>query len=100
MKSRYVCRVVTLVFVISLFLLVGGLTAADNPKEGEDVQIVGTVNEFDQLVAENGTIYEIDITDAGNELVEEVGKKVEVTGVIEDLEGVKSISVSSYRIIE
>lgn len=100
MSSKRVHGVAAIVCMIALFLFIGGVTAADNPEEGKEVQIVGTVNDFDQLVAEDGTIYEIDITDAGNNLVEEVGKKVEVTGIVEDLEGVKSISVSSYKIIE
>jgi hypothetical protein len=100
MKSKRVYGVAVIVCAITLFLFVGGGTAADNPEGGQEVQTVGTVNDFDQLVSEDGTIYEIDITDAGNSLVEEVGKKVEVTGIIEDLEGVKSISVSSYKVIE
>jgi len=61
---------------------------------------VGTMNAFDQLIDEDGTVYEIDITDAGNELVEEVGKKVEATGLVEELEGIKTLSVSTYRILE
>ncbi|MBN2569109.1 MAG: hypothetical protein JXB42_06730 [Deltaproteobacteria bacterium] len=100
MKKNNVNIVMVLVFVITLSMSINGLKAADNAKEGEAVKITGTINEIDQLIAEDGVIYEIDITDAGNALVEEAGKKVEATGFLEDLAGVKSISISSYRIIE
>ncbi|NQU03546.1 MAG: hypothetical protein HQ589_05300, partial [Syntrophaceae bacterium] len=85
MKRRNLNIVIAFVFIITLSLSMGSLMAADDIKEWEDVKIVGTINEVDQLIAEDGTIYEIDITDAGNALVEEVGKKVEATGVVEDL---------------
>jgi len=101
MKKNNVMIIMVLVFVITLLIPISrGLKAADSTKEGEVVKITGTINEIDQLIAEDGVIYEIDITDAGNALVEEVGKKVEATGFLEDLGGVKSISVSSYVIIE
>jgi len=93
--------VMALVVVITLSMsMISGLKTTGNAKEGEEVKITGTINEIDQLVAEDGGVYEIDITDAGNALVEEVGKKVEAVGFLEDLGGVKSISVSSYKIIE
>lgn len=100
MKRRNLNTVIILLAVMIISLPMGNLMAAGDTKEGEEVTIVGTINAFDQLIDEDGAVYEIDITDAGNELVEEVGKKVEAAGLVEELEGVKTLSVSSYRILE
>ena len=100
MKRRSLVTVVVLMAVMIISLPMGNLMAVGDITEGEEVTIVGTMNAFDQLIDEDGTVYEIDITDAGNELVEEVGKKVEATGLVEELEGIKTLSVSTYRILE
>jgi len=100
MKRRSLGTVVVLMVVLIISLPMGNLMAVGDITEGEEVTIVGTMNAFDQLIDEDGTVYEIDITDAGNELVEEVGKKVEATGLVEQLEGIKTLSVSTYRILE
>ena len=100
MKRRSLGTVVVLMVVLIISLPMGNLMAVGDITEGEEVTIVGTMNAFDQLIDEDGTVYEIDITDAGNELVEEVGKKVEATGLVEELEGIKTLSVSTYRILE
>jgi hypothetical protein len=100
MNQRYMSVVISVLCVLALFMSGVRFVSAESAVVGETVTIIGTVNGSDQLVSEDGTIYEIDITDAGNEMVEQVDKKVEAAGVVEDLDGVKSLSVSSYRVIE
>jgi hypothetical protein len=66
----------------------------------EPVMIQGQVTEDNQLMDEAGNVYDIVDTEAGNEVVELVGAKVEIQGtVMEDQDG-KVIAIESFRIIE
>lgn len=91
------------VTIVSLMLILGFSTVmaiAAESQENEPVTISATVNDNFQIVASDGTVYEVDTNDEGNKLVEEVGKKVEVTGVIEIVDDIKSITVLSYKLLE
>jgi 16S rRNA C1402 (ribose-2'-O) methylase RsmI len=61
--------------------------------------IIGTVNDSYQVVSDNGQTYDIEVNDPGNELIEQVGNKVEVVGTVEEIDGLKSITVMSYKIL-
>ena len=61
--------------------------------------ITGTVNEDYQIVADDGQIYEVADTEKGEEVTDLVGKKVKVTGTVEEEDGKKEITVTSYEII-
>jgi len=64
------------------------------------VTIVGTVNEDYQIVVDDGDVYEVAYTEKGNEMVDKcVGKQVKATGVVEELEDMKTISITSYEVI-
>ncbi len=91
------------VTIVSLMLILGFSTVmavAAESQENEPVTLSATVNDNFQIVASDGTVYEVDTNDEGNKLVEEVGKKVEVTGVIEIVDDIKSITVLSYKLLE
>lgn len=65
-----------------------------------EVTVTGEINDEYQLIAKDGTIYEIADTAAGNELVTYIGSVAEVVGTVqEDEEGVKILSVSSFKIL-
>jgi len=66
---------------------------------GQSITIVGTVNEDYQIVADNGQIYEVADTEKGVEVVDLVGKKVKVTGTVEEEDGKKVITITSYEVI-
>jgi hypothetical protein len=66
----------------------------------EQVTIVGTVNEDYQVVTDDNQVYEIDENEKGDELVQQVNKRVKVTGTVEEDGGQKFIMVSSYQILE
>ena len=61
--------------------------------------IMGTVNEDYQIIADNDQIYEVADTEKGVEVVDLVGKKVKVTGTIEEEDGEKVITIISYEVI-
>jgi hypothetical protein len=63
---------------------------------GQSITIVGTGNEDYQIVADNGQIYEVADAEKGVEVVDLVGKKVKVTGTVEESDGEKVITITSY----
>jgi hypothetical protein len=65
--------------------------------EPTSVTIVGEVNDQYQIVAKDGTIYEIADTELGNELLRLIGAVVEVTGDVEEEDGVKVLDVKSFQ---
>ena len=67
---------------------------------GETKVITGTVNDDYEIVTDEGTAYTVQEGEMGDEVVELVGRKVKVTGIVEESEGEKMITVTSYVIIE
>jgi hypothetical protein len=67
---------------------------------GETKVITGTVNDDYEIVTDEGTAYTVEEGEIGDEVVELVGRKVKVTGTVEESEGEKMITVTSYVIIE
>jgi len=65
--------------------------------EATSVTIVGEVNDQYQIVAKDGTIYEIADTELGNEILKHIGEVVEVTGDVEEDDGVKVLDVKSFQ---
>jgi hypothetical protein len=66
--------------------------------EPTSVTIVGVVNDQYQIVTKDGTIYEIIDTELGNELLNYIGEVVEVTGDVEEEDGVKDLDVKSFEV--
>lgn len=66
---------------------------------GKTMTITGTVNENYQIVADDGQVYEVADTEKGDEVVDLVGKKVKVTGTVEESYGEKVITMTSYEVI-
>jgi hypothetical protein len=91
-KFRWVAAGIICVFS---FILI-----CSNPVFADEITITGTINDTYQIVANNGTVYEVEDTDMGNELLNHVGKTVEVVGKVIVEDGVKVINVKSYKILE
>lgn len=72
------------------------------PALAYEVTFVGQVNNNEQIVANDGTVYEVADNDMGNKLLKHVGKTVEVTGTVEKIPGSKDeiIIVISYTILD
>jgi hypothetical protein len=66
----------------------------------DEVTVVGTVNDSYQIVTDGYEVYEIGDNELGDELVNHVGATVEVTGEVEEGDGVKIIMVTSFVVIE
>ena len=67
---------------------------------GSTITITGTVNDDYQIVADDGTVYSVKESKKGDEVVELIGKKIKATGMVEESEGEKTITITSYEIIE
>ena len=81
------------VFVAALFA--GSVWAA------ESMNIVGTVSDDGNIVAEGGKTYKIGDNDKAAEVSEQSGKKVEVKGMVEEgSDGNQTIMIESYKVIE
>jgi len=91
-KFRWIAAGIICVFS---FILI-----CSNPVFAGEITITGMINDTYQIVADNGTVYEVADTDMGNDLLNNVGKTVEVTGEVVEEEGVKVINVKSYKILE
>jgi hypothetical protein len=64
------------------------------------ISVEGVVGEDFLIIADDGTVYRISDTTMGDEVAQLFNKKVRVTGIVEDWEGMKMITVTSYEIIE
>lgn len=65
-----------------------------------EVMVVGMVNDSYQIVTDDGETYAVADTEVGNEMLDQVGKKVEITGTIEGDGDDKVLTVASYRIVD
>jgi hypothetical protein len=83
--------------IIGIFSLI---LICSNPVFAGEITITGMINDTYQIVADNGTVYEVADTDMGNDLLNNVGKTVEATGEVTEEEGVKVINVKSYKVLE
>ena len=66
----------------------------------DSVTILGIVNSSYQIVTDNDQVYHIAEGEKGDEVIELVGKKVKVAGMVEEVDEGKIIVVTSYEIIE
>ena len=89
-------KVKTVVLLAAVLLAVWGLGTA---LAGE-VTITGEVNGDYQIVADNGDVYDVAEDEKGDDLVANVGKKVEVQGTLMEEDGSKTLKVVSFKVIE
>ena len=84
---------ISLLTVIALVFATGVALAA------EAVTIQGQVNEENQLVDQDGTVYKIADTEEGMKVMDMVGEKVEVKGTVQEDMGEKEITVESFSVL-
>ena len=85
----------SLLIVFMAALVAGSVWAA------ESKTIVGTVSDDGNIVDDGGKIYMIGDNDKAAEVSEQSGKKIEVTGMVEESsDGNQTIMIESYKIVE
>lgn len=85
---------------ISLLMVIALVFAAGVALAEESVTIQGQVNEDNQLVDQDGNTYNIADTDAGQQVMDMVGEKVEVKGTVKEDMGEKEITVESFNVMK
>ena len=78
------------VVVLAISVLFIALPASAN------TTITDEVSDSNEIIAKDGTIYNIAETEKGEELAEMVGEVVNVTGTVQEAEGEKTITVDSF----
>lgn len=86
--------------ITGIICLLSLVFICSSPVFADEITVTGTVNDAYQIVADDGTVYEVADTDMGNDLLEHIGKTVEVKGIVFTEEGVKVINVKSYKVLE
>lgn len=81
--------------IVSFVFMVAGPALS-----GGDVTIVGTLNDDNQIVDSAGVVYEVAENDMGEEVMEHVGKKMEIKGTVMEEEDSKMITITSYTVLE
>ena len=61
--------------------------------------ITGTVNDYYQIETDDGTVYDVVENEKGDEVAEQVGMRVKVTGTVEEDEDMKLINITSYTVL-
>jgi hypothetical protein len=93
MNRKRLARLLPMVLALTLVLSFQAFAA--------EITVTGNINDMYQIVMDNGDVYEVADSDLGNEMLENVGQTVTVTGTLaEEDEGVKTIRVIEYKIIE
>jgi hypothetical protein len=66
----------------------------------EMTSITGTVTADNQLLGDDGQMYSVADDQSGQDLLQNVDKKVEVKGTVSEKEGMKQIMVKSFKVME
>ena len=90
-------------FLVAIAMLLAFSVFFSSPVIAEPtntVTIVGEVNDQYQIVAKDGTIYEIADTETGDQVLQFVGSVLEITGEVIEEDGIKFIDVKSFKAVE
>ena len=87
--------------ILTIFLILG---IAGYAVSGTGMKVVGMVGEDNTITDDGGKqtwLYVIGENQQGDEIAEHTGKKVEVTGTVEEAsDGSKTIMIESYKLVE
>ncbi len=88
---------INLLAIFITFIVTGAAFAKDEKKT-----IEGVVTESYQIVADNNEVYDLGESEAGDQIIEQAGKRVKATGKVEyDQEtDSRTITVESFKVIE
>ncbi len=86
-------------FVIAALLCTAAFLTAVASAGGHQMTITGTVNKGHRIVTDDGKAYDVALSEEGKKVSELVGKKVRVTGSVEESEGKMIINVTGYEIL-
>ncbi len=86
-------RITSFVTLCTLF----GLLFIASVAIGETITGFLTIN--NELITDDGLIYQIEQNEQGDKLLEAIGETVEVSGLVKNNEGVMTIKVSDFSVV-
>ena len=69
------------------------------PALAENISITGRINSYYQLVAEDGTVFEVTDTELGDDLLSHAGARVQATGAVTEEGGIRYFDVKSFKVL-
>jgi hypothetical protein len=88
------------IFSTGLITLILVFSLAGTSFSSDMTSISGKITAENELVADDGQVYNIADTEGGKRLLKNVDKVVEVKGTVTEKDGKKEITVNSFRIVE
>ena len=86
--------------LIALLMLGSALFVLAHTAVAAETSVVGIVTDDGAIQTDDGEFIEVADTEAGNEMLEFSGQRVEAKGEVTEVDGIKTIVVKSYILIE
>ncbi|WDN90539.1 hypothetical protein BuS5_03510 [Desulfosarcina sp. BuS5] len=98
MKKRMFTGLICLAMIA--FLSAVAIASEEAVIPPEEFVIVGTIMQDNQIVDQDGQSYVIKQIKEGDDIIELVGKKVQIKGTVLEADGKKTIEMVSYELVE
>lgn len=85
--------------IVGICLLMAMVAFLSVPALAATETITGLVNEYDEITTDDGVVYVVADTVEGQQLMANSGKRVTVTGAVSDDGGVKTITVTTFTVV-
>ena len=86
--------------IIAIMAVLLSITLMAGTALAGDTMVSGKVTADNQLLSDDGQVYEVADTENGNRLLEHMEKKVAVKGTVAEKDGMKMITVTSFKILK
>jgi hypothetical protein len=86
--------------LFKIFLIISVSTTPLSLAADEFVSIVGEINEYFQIITDDGEVYTIGDTEKGAELDVLAGKRVEAMGNLINTDGELVLLIESYKVVD
>jgi len=86
--------------IIAVMAVLLSITLMAGASLAGETMVSGKVTADNQLLSDDGQVYEVADTENGNKLLEQMEKKVAVKGTVAEKEGMKTITVTSFKVLK
>ncbi len=86
--------------VITILAVLISITLMAGPSLAGETMVSGKVTMDNQLLSDDGQVYEVADTENGIKLLEHMEKKVAVKGTVAEKDGKKTITVTSFKVLK
>ena len=86
--------------IIAIMAVLLSITLIAGTALAGETMVSGKVTADNQLLSDDGQVYEVADTENGNRLLEQMEKKVAVKGTVAEKDGMKMITVTSFKVLK